>query len=178
LLLQARLAGFLEAPYPPTILKGYRTMFYTCTYLDHSGAAQTVKLDIRQCHTGTDEIAFYAWGPLGCGKNAPTPEGACRILVNDHGRGFISAKEIPPVPAYTVTVTRLFPDGTHSCTALEFPNARLAAQAGLLAAKMAHPNPAGLKLTDFLTGRRCSMAGWSAGDRSAHVEVRRELICK
>ncbi len=36
-------------------------MFYTCTYLDNSGAQQTVKLDIRQCATRTDEVLYYAW---------------------------------------------------------------------------------------------------------------------
>ena len=153
-------------------------MFYTCTYLDHSGATCTVKLDIRQCATGTDEVLYYAWHAegLGCGKNAPTPEGACRILVNDHGRGFISCKEIPPVACYHVTVTRLFPDGTHNVTTFEFPTARLAAQAGLLAAKMLADEPSTHALRDYMTGRKVSMCGWSNRDRTAHVEVRRTLI--
>lgn len=149
--------------------------YYTCSYLDHSGATCTIKLDIRQCATGTDEVLYYAWGPLGCGKNAPTPEGACRILVNDHGQGFISCKEIPPVPCYTVTVTR---SDVHNVTTFEFPTARLAAQAGLLAAKMLLDEPSTHALRDYMTGRRVSMCGWSNRDRTAHVEVRRTLICR
>jgi hypothetical protein len=154
-------------------------MFYTCTYLDHSGATQTVKLDIRQCATGTDQVLYYAWHAerLGCGKNAPTPEGACRILVNDHGRGFISCKEIPPVPCYTVTVTRCCPE-THTVTTFEFPTAKLAAQAALLAARMLADSPSTHALRDYMTGRRVSMCGWSNRDRTAHVEVRRSMICR
>jgi hypothetical protein len=148
-------------------------MFYTCTYLDHSGATQTVKLDIRQCATGTDEVLYYAWGPLGCGKNAPTPEGACRILVNDHGRGFISCKEIPPVSCYHVTVTR---SDVHTICTFEFPTARLAAQAALLAARILADEPSTHALRDYMTGGRVSMCAWSNRDRTAHVEVRRTLI--
>ena len=77
---------------------------------------------------------------------------------------------------YHVTVTRLFPNGTHNVTTFEFPTARLAAQAGLLAAKMLADEPSTHALRHYMTGRRVSMCGWSNRDRTAHVEVRRTLI--
>ena len=152
-------------------------MFYSCTYLDWQRQQQTVKLDIRQCATGTSEVAFYAWHAerLGCGKNAPTPEGACRILVNDHGYGMVSCKAIPAVAAYHVTVIR---SDFHVPTTFEFPTAKLAAQAALLAAKMLADEPSTHILRDYMTGRKVSMCGWSNRDRTAHVEVRHTMIWK
>ncbi len=152
-------------------------MFYTCIYLDNSGTQQTVKLDIRQCATGTDEVLYYAWHAerLGCGNNAPTPEGACRILVNDHGRGFISCKKIPPVACYHVTVTR---SDMYCSNVVEFPTAKLAAKAALLVVRMLADEPNTHALHDYMTGRKVSMCGWSNRDRTAHVEVRRTMMCR
>lgn len=150
-------------------------MFYTVRYLDWQRQEQTVKLDVRQCVTGTDEIAFYAWHAdrLGCGKDAPTPEGACNILVSDHGYGMLSCKRIPPTVAYIVTVTR---SDVNSVTTFEFPTAKLAAQAALLAARMLADEPSTHILRDYLIGRLQSACGWSNRKRTAHVEVRRTLI--
>ncbi len=85
----------------------------------------------------------------------------------------VTCKEIPPVPCYTVTVTRS--DVPSVCT-FEFPTAKLAAQAGLLAARMLADEPNTHTLHDYMTGRRVSMCGWSNRDRTAHVEVRRSMI--
>ena len=74
---------------------------------------------------------------------------------------------------YTVTVTRS--DVPSICT-FEFPNAKLAAQAALLAARILADEPSTHALRDYMTGRRVSMCGWSNRDRTAHVEVRRTLI--
>ena len=106
----------------------------------------------------------------------PTHEFLTGPKAADYGGAFDATYWLPVTcdnkPRYTVTVTR---SDTGNVTTFEFPTARLAAQAALLAANML----AGVHtLHDFTTGRKVSMCGWSNRDRTAHVEVRRTLICR
>ena len=87
----------------------------------------------------------------------------------------VTCDNAPQSPCYTVTVTRS--DVPSICT-FEFPTARLAAQAALLAARMLADEPSTHALRDYMTGRKVSMCGWSNRGRTAHVEVRRTLICR
>jgi hypothetical protein len=75
---------------------------------------------------------------------------------------------IRKVTSYEVSVI------TELCTTrFEFPTAKLAASAALLAARSATMSPEALTLATFKVGRYCTRVSWSNVLRTCHVEVAR-----
>lgn len=55
---------------------------WTVKFTDRTGKVQDTAT-VRVSQDGFDPSIFYATGKWGCGKNASTPEGAIRMLVQD-----------------------------------------------------------------------------------------------